>query len=159
MCRAHRLRSAQSIKTPFGLNALPALEPHKSAPEEAIIFSQAIPILRIFDLEKAHQFYLGFLGFTVDWEHRYGDNFPLYLQVSREGLKLHLSEHAGDATPGSNMCVPMTGIRAFHRELADQDYRYMKPQLQHMGDRLELQVTDPFGNRIRFMEHAEGSAP
>lgn len=119
---------------------------------EGIVLEQAVPIVRIFDIAKASEFYLGFLGFTVDWEHRYGDNFPLYMQISRSGLKLHLSEHAGDATPGGNMCVYMTGIRDLHKELQAQDYRYMKPGLQDEGDRLELQVTDPFSNRIRFME-------
>ena len=70
---------------------------------EGIALEQAVPIVRIFDVAKAGEFYLGFLGFTVDWEHRYGDNFPLYMQISRSGLRLHLSEHAGDATPGGNM--------------------------------------------------------
>ena len=28
----------------------------------------AIPILRIFSVEKARDFYLDFLGFTWDWE-------------------------------------------------------------------------------------------
>jgi hypothetical protein len=62
-----------------------------------VAFEQAVPIVRIFDVAKAHEFYLGFLGFRVDWEHRYGADFPLYTQVSRGGLRLHLSEHAGDA--------------------------------------------------------------
>lgn len=30
-----------------------------------------IPILRIFDEAKAREFYVGFLGFTVDWKHRF----------------------------------------------------------------------------------------
>ncbi|MDQ0317331.1 glyoxalase superfamily protein [Amorphus orientalis] len=115
-------------------------------------FEPAVPIVRIFDVSKAHEFYLGFLGFSVDWEHRFGDNFPLYTQVSRAGIRLHLSEHSGDATPGGNMIVPMRGIRIFQRELAAKDYRYMKPGVEEVEDRLELQVTDPFGNRIRFME-------
>ena len=29
------------------------------------------PILRIFDEAKAKEFYVDFLGFSVDWEHRY----------------------------------------------------------------------------------------
>ncbi|MGH2782215.1 MAG: glyoxalase superfamily protein [Thermoleophilaceae bacterium] len=29
---------------------------------------QAVPILRIFDVEKVLDFYVGFLGFHVDWE-------------------------------------------------------------------------------------------
>ncbi|AFL49294.1 putative glyoxalase [Sinorhizobium fredii USDA 257] len=96
-----------------------------------------------------------FLGFTVDWEHRYGDDFPLYTQISRSGLKLHLSEHAGDATPGGNMCVYMRGIHALHKELLAKNYRFMRPGLEDEGTRLELTVIDPFSNRIRFMELKE----
>lgn len=125
-------------------------------PETPITFEQAVPIVRIFDVPKAHEFYLGFLGFTVDWEHRYGDNFPLYTQVSRGGLRLHLSEHAGDATPGGNMVVYMKGIRDLHAELTAKNYRYMKPGLENEGTRLEVTVTDPFNNRIRFMELTQG---
>ncbi len=124
----------------------------EAKPANGIEFEQAVPIVRIFDVPKAHEFYLGFLGFTVDWEHRYGENFPLYTQVSRGGLRLHLSEHAGDATPGGNMVVYMTGIRAFQKELIGKDYRYMKPGLEDEGSRLEVTVTDPFNNHIRFME-------
>jgi len=64
-------------------------------------FRRVVPILRIFDVAKAKDFYAGFLGFTIDWEHRFDDRAPLYLQVSRNGLVLHLSEHHGDGTPGS----------------------------------------------------------
>lgn len=118
----------------------------------SIELERAVPILRIFDVAKAHEFYLGFLGFAVDWEHRYGENFPLYTQVSRGALRLHLSEHSGDATPGGALCVYMTGIAELHAELSAHDYRYMKPALADEGSRLELAVIDPFGNRIRFME-------
>ena len=119
---------------------------------DGIVFEQAIPMVRIFDVAKAHEFYLGYLGFSVDWEHRFGDNFPLYTQVSRGGLRLHLTEHAGDATPGGNMVVYMTGIREFHAELAAREYRYMKPGLQDEGFGLEVHVIDPFNNHMRFME-------
>ena len=46
-----------------------------------ISFEQAVPIVRIFDVAKAQEFYLGFLGFKVDWEHRFHPNAPLYTQV------------------------------------------------------------------------------
>jgi hypothetical protein len=74
---------------------------------------QVSPILRIFDESKAKEFYLDFLGFNLDWEHRFGENFPLYAQVSRAGLILHLSGHHGDASPGSNTFVAMRGVRDF----------------------------------------------
>lgn len=126
-------------------------EPPPQNPK-AISFEQAVPIVRIFDVAKAHEFYLEFLGFSVDWEHRYGDDFPLYTQISRGGLKLHLSEHSGDASPGGNMCVYMQGIAKFHADLIAKNYRYMKPGLQDVDGRFEVTVTDPFNNRIRFMQ-------
>jgi hypothetical protein len=45
-----------------------------------------ITILRIFPGVEASRFYLDFLGFAVDWEHRFGEGMPLYQQVSRDGV-------------------------------------------------------------------------
>lgn len=112
----------------------------------------SIPVFRIFSIEKAMEFYQGFLGFTVDWEHRFDDNFPLYCQVSRDDMTLHLSEHAGDASPGARAFVYMTGVAAFHAELTSKDYRYMKPGINDQPWGKELEVSDPFSNRITFCE-------
>lgn len=123
-------------------------------------FKDTIPILRIFSVEKAMEFYVEFLGFKVDWEHRFGDNFPLYMQVSRAGLRLHLSEHHGDATPGSAVFVWMRGIAAFQAELAGKDYRYAKPGLNDAPwDAKTFTLTDPFGNRLSFNEPNRADDP
>ena len=115
---------------------------------------QTIPILRIFDVDKAREFYVGFLGFTVDWEHRFDDKAPLYMQVSRGGLVLHLSEHHGDACPGSTVFVRMTGIDEYHREITSKGYGYMRPGVNIAPWNAKLmEVTDPFGNRLRFNEY------
>jgi catechol 2,3-dioxygenase-like lactoylglutathione lyase family enzyme len=123
-------------------------------PVKDIRFLEAIPILRIFDDAKAREFYCAFLGFDIVFEHRFGPDMPLYMEVARAGLRLHLSEHHGDATPGSTTFVPMTGVHAFQRELAAKDYRYGRPGVERepWGD--VLQVHDPFGNRIRFCERS-----
>ena len=120
--------------------------------------SPAIPILRIFSVDKAKEFYLDFLGFTLDWEHRFGENFPLYAQVSRSGLTLHLSEHYGDATPGSAIFVPIDDVDAMHRELTAREYRYAKPGVEDAGWGRQLQVRDPFGNRLCFCQQSEPEA-
>ena len=112
-----------------------------------------IPVLRMFDIRKAKEFYVDFLGFKVDWEHRFEPGFPLYMQVSRGGVRLHLSEHHGDGVPGSALYVYMTGIEEFHRELNDKKYRHMRPGIVEQEWRMrEMGVVDPFGNRIRFGE-------
>jgi hypothetical protein len=36
-----------------------------------IRFNSVIPILRIFDIPKAEEFYQEFLSFSVDWDHRF----------------------------------------------------------------------------------------
>lgn len=71
---------------------------------------QTIPLLRIFDVAKAKEFYAAFLGFTIDWEHRFDDAAPVCMQVSRAGLVLHLTEHHGDCCPGSTVYVRMSGL-------------------------------------------------
>ncbi len=80
-------------------------------------FGRTTPIFRIFDEGKAREFYVGFLGFTIDWEHRFEPGAPLYLQVSKDVCVLHLSEHYGDGTPGSAVRIQTSDIDAFHREL------------------------------------------
>ncbi|QEL24810.1 VOC family protein [Bosea sp. F3-2] len=124
-----------------------------AANDEAVRLQMGIPILRIFDEAKAKEFYLDFLGFTMDWDHRFALNMPLYMQVSRSGLKLHLSEHHGDASPGSTVFVWMEGIDALHAELIGKRYSYSRPGIEEDGPGgRTLQVPDPFGNRIRFCE-------
>jgi catechol 2,3-dioxygenase-like lactoylglutathione lyase family enzyme len=119
---------------------------------------QTIPILRIFDLPKAREFYVDFLGFAVDWEHRFEGVSPIYMQVSRAGLVLHLSEHHGDACPGSSVFVRVTGLREFHRELNEKQYGYLRPGLDEtFHNSIGVDVIDPFGNRIRFDESIEAN--
>ena len=125
-----------------------------------IRFLQTIPILRIFDLAKAKEFYVNYLGFAVDWEHRFEPDLPIYLQISRGDLTIHLSEHHGDCTPGSTVFVIMSGLREFHREIRAKGYRNLRPGVERAPWNADLmEVLDPFGNRIRFNEYVRrGSA-
>jgi catechol 2,3-dioxygenase-like lactoylglutathione lyase family enzyme len=96
----------------------------------SVTFSKVVPILRIFDMGKARQFYVDYLGFRIDWEHRFSEGAPLYMQVSRGSLVLHLSEHHGDGTPGSVVYVETRGLRALHAELRTMGYRSLNPGLE-----------------------------
>jgi catechol 2,3-dioxygenase-like lactoylglutathione lyase family enzyme len=132
--------------------------------DAALRFLAAVPILRIFDEAKAREFYCGFLSFEPVFEHRFEPDLPLYMEVARAGLRLHLSEHHGDASPGSTAFIPMRGIRALHRELTAKRYGYARPGLEEAPWGDMLTVADPFGNRLRFCEpregrHAQRSAP
>ena len=119
-------------------------------------FGRTIPVLRMFDVAKAREFYEGWLGFGVLFEHRFEPGLPLYLALVRGDLELHLSEHHGDGSPGANVRVETMGIDALHAELTAKRYGYGRPGVETMpwGTR-ELTVHDPFGNRITFAERSE----
>ena len=114
------------------------------------VFLKTIQILRSFDEKKAREFYVAYAGFAVDWEHRFEPGMPLYMQVSRGDLVLHVSEHHGDATPGSCVFIEMSGLRAFHAELQAKDYPNLRPGLENLPWGLSMSLTDPFGNKLRF---------
>ncbi|MFB9661873.1 glyoxalase superfamily protein [Glycomyces mayteni] len=130
-------------------------DPAVEQTDAPIAIAPPVPILRIFSVEKAREFYVGYLGFAVAWEHRFEPDLPLYMQVERGAAVLHLSEHHGDGTPGTACFVPIRGIEAFHAELAAKDYPYARPGIEDApwGSRT-LTVGDPFGNTLRFDEAA-----
>ena len=125
----------------------------------SIAFAKTIPLLRIFSVEKAREFYLDYLGCTADWEHRFELALPLYMQVSRNGLTLHLTEHHGDCTPGAKVFVEMTGVAELHAELAAKGYNYLRPGLERAPwGATTFTLTDPFMNRILFSESVSPGA-
>lgn len=116
-------------------------------------FKSTTPILRSFDEAKAKEFYVDFLGFTLDWEHRFDDGLPLYFQVSRGVCELHISEHYGDCSPGAAIRILLEGLEEYHQALIEKQYTFARPRVQMMpwGTK-EMSLNDPFGNRITFVD-------
>ena len=116
-----------------------------------MIFGKTTPILRLFDEAKAREFYVDFLGFKVDWEHRFGEGMPLYMQVSKGGCVLHLSGHHGDCSPGAAMRIETDELEAFQQQLLAKNYKYARPGIEDTpwGSR-DMSIKDPFGNRLTF---------
>lgn len=115
-----------------------------------------IPILRIFDKEKADDFYLTYLGFQLDWSHQFEEHLPFYLQVSKESAIIHLSEHHGDASPGSAIRIKVTDLSAYHTLLSSKEYRYARPAIERQPwGAKEMTIVDPFFNRLIFYEDEE----
>ncbi|MCZ1264264.1 VOC family protein [Paenibacillus tundrae] len=112
-----------------------------------------VPILRIFDEDKAKEFYLEYLGFRLDWEHRFEPDLPLYMQVSLDSIQLHLSRHHGDCTPGAALRIETDALDALCEALNRKKYKHSRPGITGTPWNLrEMTVIDPFGNRIVFYE-------
>ena len=124
----------------------------RTPPPEAssISLEPPVPVIGISSAESAKRFYLDFLRFTIDWGWRDDDDRPVYAQISRSGVTLHLSEHNA---PGTILLVRMSGLDTLHRELSTTQQGYALRLVHTPDDRRELQVSDPFGNWLRFSEN------
>jgi catechol 2,3-dioxygenase-like lactoylglutathione lyase family enzyme len=117
----------------------------------AMRFGPVVPILRMFDLPATLRFYRDYLGCSVDWQDGEGDG-PVYLQVSRDGLTLHLSSHHDDGTPGSAVLVETPDVAGLHAELHERGYPFLNPGMEGHDRGREMTLIDPASNRLRFFE-------
>src|SRR3972149_445455 len=105
---------------------------------------QVFPTLRITDYARSRRFYVDGLGFRIDWENRFDARDPVFLQVTRDGLSLYLSEHAGDCQVGGLVHLYVADVDAWHAELVRRGIRAPEPCDEPWGVR-DMRITDPDG--------------
>ncbi len=114
-------------------------------------FQPGIPILRSFDEVATREFYVDFLGFVVEFEHRFEPDTPLYMGVNLGKCHIHLSEHYGDATPGSAVRIDVNDVNAYCAMLNQKKFKYARPQVQKQSWGYDdMSITDPSGNKLVF---------
>ncbi len=105
-----------------------------------------IPIFHVKNGYETAKWYAR-LGFEIEGEHRFAPELPLYLFLKRGHIRLHLSEHRGDARPGTLVYFwvhDLDRIAAeFNAEIIQQPWAR------------ELKINDPDGNRLRIGERKE----
>jgi len=118
---------------------------------QMVLAQQAIPILRSFDEAATKAFYIDFLGFEIEHEHRLDAQAPLFLRLRLDACILFLSEHHGDATPGSSARIDVDDVQAYCAQLNTKGYKNARPSVisQPWGYD-DMTVTDPSGNRLIF---------
>jgi hypothetical protein len=125
--------------------------------------TSTIPILRVFSEDRARQFYLDFLGFTLDFGGpANGPGTSFYAQIIRAETTFHLSEQPYDPSPGATVAININGLDALRTELAakysDLGSRVWGPavwvpEIQTMPWQSRVMtISDPFGNHLRFSE-------
>ncbi|AGZ40638.1 glyoxalase/bleomycin resistance protein/dioxygenase [Actinoplanes friuliensis DSM 7358] len=120
-----------------------------------------IPVLRIFAVDPALQFYVDFLGFTLDFGGPSGGPGTAYYgQISYAATTFHLAEAAYSASQGATVFIWMDGIdqlreRLNHRrtEVPVWGPAVWTPEVEKaQWDGRVLTIADPFGNHLRFSE-------
>lgn len=116
---------------------------------------KGIPTFRITDYKKAINHYIDLLGFSIDWEHRFGETEPIYMQISKNGLVLHLSENARFKT-GVIVFVETKGIEKFREHILNTKIENVIPEIITTDwNTKQLEIEDPFGNLLRFNQELE----
>lgn len=115
----------------------------------------AVPVLRTQSEAIAREFYVDYLRFRVEWVHRFEPGLPAYLRLRRGRGILDLSEHHGDGTPGTVVWIPVVSAAALCAELSERPHPRLRPSIDDAAPGgPTVEVTDPFGNVLRFCERA-----
>ncbi|MCA9212440.1 MAG: VOC family protein [Planctomycetales bacterium] len=106
-----------------------------------------VPVLHVTDARKSTEWYAR-LGFTLESEHQFAQNMPIYAFLKRGDNSLHLSEHKGDAKPDTLVYFYVDDVDSLAQEFGET------AKEQPWGMR-EIWITDPDGNRWRIGASAE----
>lgn len=137
--------------------------------------AKVIPVFRIFDYDKAFQFYQDWLGFKIDhgdWSNDEEDSG--YVNISRGDITLQLTANKYYA-PGAGILIDdfenvekyythlaaklfdydvqdLGLFREYYDELMDPDYKGADYEYKFLMEDDFLEIVDPFGNRLSFNE-------
>lgn len=109
---------------------------------------RTVPMLHIDSYEQAKAYYVDWLGFGIDWEFRLEATFPVYMQVSRDGLVLHLSQHKADNPGGVKCHVDVDDLDALVAEWKDRRPGFTQEVQIAPWNAKHLSLKDPFGNEL-----------
>lgn len=113
-----------------------------------------IPQLRVISAEKSLPFYVHGLGFEIDWQHQFEPGFPLFLQLSRDGQTIFLTEHSGDCQVGGAIYFQVPDVDECYRSFLANGIVASQSPVDTPWEMREMVVTDPDGNRLRFASDA-----
>ena len=108
------------------------------------------PALRITDYEKSKAFYVDGLGFRIEREHRFAPHLPVFATISRDGLSLYLSQHAGDCQAGGLVFLYVQDVDALYEEITSRGIKAQSPPQDFEGRIRDFRVIDPDGNKLDF---------
>ncbi len=109
-----------------------------------------IPQLRITNAPRSLKFYVDGLGFKIDWEHRFGPTYPLFVQLTREEQTIFLTEHANDCQVGGACYFIVPNAEQYYVALQARGVTASKPIEVTPWGTHEFIITDPDGNHLRF---------
>lgn len=112
---------------------------------------KVIPAFRITDYTRSIAFYVDKMGFKIDWEHRFGPQFPFFVQITKDEMTLYLTEHTGDCQVGGLIHLFVPNVDNWYNELKyKKDICIPDPPNEDIEGLRMMTVVDPDGNQLRI---------
>ncbi|MDA0921833.1 MAG: glyoxalase superfamily protein [Planctomycetota bacterium] len=108
------------------------------------------PILKVKDADASIRFYCGVLGFSLDWIHRFQDDFPAYACVRRGPLIAHLSEHEGGGTEKADLFIAVPNVDEVYAEFTRNGLNAEPPVSDPDIGLRHFEFDDPDGHHLGF---------
>lgn len=116
---------------------------------------QVIPALRITNYSRSKAFYVDGLGFQIDWEHRFEPHFPVFMQITRAGMSIYLSEHSGDCQVGGLVHFFVSDVDGWFHEFQSKGVPIQEAPNEALEGLRMMTVVDPDGNQLRICTRLE----
>ena len=112
--------------------------------------SKFIPVLRVKSARQSAQFYQDNFGFTVDWEHQFGADFPLFISMSLGTLQLFLSEHQGSGMNNAELYLYVGDVDSIYDQLVSKAVQVEQPPTDQPWGVREMKLRDLDQHRFIF---------
>lgn len=108
------------------------------------------PIVRVASFKQAMPFYQS-IGFSEDWRRQIDPAFPVFAALSRDGVRLYLSEHAEDGAVGIRLLLEVADVDLFHAECTGNGVEIFEPPRDMPSGIRQMSLRDVDGNTLTFL--------
>ncbi len=116
----------------------------------ATMMKSTISMLRVKNARESEKFYCEKLGFKTSWELDPGDGFPVFLEIVRDQVAFHLSEHDGDGPLGVQTYVNVENAQKLYDEFVSHGVELHGPPEEAEWGELTFSLEDLDGNILRI---------
>lgn len=113
-----------------------------------------IPILNVRNVPASVGFYVGVLGFTLDWGEGADSE---YASVSRDGQAIMLSQ-GEQGQPGTWIWIGIEDVQSFFEECRSKGAKILQA-LTNYPWAYEMRIEDPDGHVLRFGSEPRADLP
>lgn len=102
------------------------------------------------DARASEKLYCEKLGFEKTWEYDPGDGYPVFLELTRDSVSFHLSEHEGDGPFGIQIYIGNADSQALYDEFSKAGAPLAGPPYEAEWGEVVFEFQDLDGNTLRF---------